>query len=201
MTKQVALRSFMSSKFKLKLSKRLYKQLLAADVAIVKPQTDSDCAVVMHPAIHYRRYVSENQQAIGYVAYQGWQSQGRGLIALTPLWEQEYPELALVYVSIDNLLRLPLLAMALTRTDIPHWYVSLAQSVRSQLMTRLDTYDPHTEAVILGQVEDITQIYPDDQVYEQIQRIEIFTYCEFEPSLPDCYAQFKGRACEFSVYE
>lgn len=191
----------MSSKYKLKLSKRLYRQLLAADVAVVRPQLSTvDCSILMHPAIHYRRYVSENQQAIGYVAYQGWQSQGRGFVALTPLWEQEHPELALLYVSIANLWRLPLLEMA-SSNNMPRWYLSLAQSVRSQLMTRLDTYEPQTEVVILGQVEDITQMYPDDQIYEQIQRVEIFTYCEFEPSLPDCYEQFKGRASEFIVYE
>lgn len=50
----------MSIKYRLKLSKRFYRQLLAADVAVVRQEEDADSQIVMHPAVHYRHYVAEN---------------------------------------------------------------------------------------------------------------------------------------------
>lgn len=184
--------------YKLKLNKRLYRQLLAADVAVVRPAEDVDSQIIMHPAVYYRRYVAENQEAIGYVAYQGWQKEGRGIVTLMPLWEKDDPELAVLYVSEANLLKLPLLEpCSLKFSCFPRWYVSLKELVRSQIVTRLNFYDPQTEVVILGQVEDMSYVFPDEEIYQQIQRVEIFTFSDFEPSIQGCYERFRGRASEF----
>lgn len=190
----------MSNKYRLKISKRLCRQLLPTDVAVVRPeQEDADSKILMHPALHYRRYITENHQAIGYVAYQGFQKEGRGFVALIPLWEKDDPEFAVLYVSEANLLKLPLLE-SLTAACFPRWYVSLGELVRAQLVTRLNTYDPQTEVVILGQVEDMSQVFPDQDMYRQIHKVEIFTFCDFEPSIQGCYERFRGRACEFNLY-
>lgn len=191
----------MSTKYKFKLNKQFYRQLLAVDVAVVRPeQEDADSQVVMHPAVHYRRYVAENQEAIAYVAYQGWQKEGPGIITLMPLWEKADPELAVLYVSEANLSKLPLLEPCFEKAQhLPRWYVSLSNLVRSQIVTRINSYEPETEVVILGQVEDMSQVFPDEEIYQQIYRVEIFTFCDFKPSIQSCYEQFQGRASEFII--
>lgn len=192
----------MTIKYKLKPSKRS-QQLLTADVTVVRPeQDDLDSQIVIHPAVHYRHYVAENQAAIGYVAYQGWQKEGRGIVTLMPLWEKDDPELAVLYVSEANLLKLPLLEpCSLKFSCFPRWYVSLKEIVRSQIVTRLNSYNPQTEVVILGQVEDMSQVFPDEVIYKQIHKVEIFTFSDFEQSIQDCYEQFRGRASEFIINE
>ncbi|KJH71944.1 hypothetical protein [Aliterella atlantica] len=189
----------MTNRYRLKTSKQFYKQLLTSDVAIVRPDHDDvDSILVMHPALLYRHYVIKNIDAIGYVAYQGWQNEGRGFVALTPLWEKEEPEFAVMYVSEANILKLPLLEpLIANRNRFPHWYIKLAELVRSQIYRRLNNYNPEAESIILGQVEDTSQIFPDDQLYQQIDRVEIFNFCDFETSLQTCYERFKNRACEF----
>lgn len=189
-------RRFMNTKSKRE-NKR-YKQLIAPDVAVVRPeQEDLGSQIVTCPSVHYRRYVAENQEAIAYVAYQGWKKEGRGIVTLMPLWENNDPELAVLYVSAANLVKLPLLEPCLNADQFPFWYISLKELVRSQISNRLDTYNPHTEVVILGQVEDMSQVFPDEEIYQQIHRIEIFTFSNFKSSLQDCYEQFRGRATEF----
>lgn len=64
----------------------------------------------------------------------------------------------------------------------------------SQIVTRLIFSAPQTEVVILGQVEDISQIFPDEEIYQQIQRVEIFTFSTFEPSIQGCYERFRGTS-------
>lgn len=194
----------MRSKGKTKQSLHPYQQRFAADVAVVRPeQEDVSSKIVIQPAFYYRSYVMENQEAIGYLAYHEWQKQGCGLVALIPVWEEKNdPELAVLYVSEANLWKLPLLeSLFLKANRFPRWYVSLAELVRSQLLARLDSYDPETEVVILGQVEDISHVFPDEEMYRQIHQIEIFTFSEFNLSIAGCYEQFKGRACEFQLYE
>ncbi len=192
----------MTIKYKLKLNKRS-KQLLTADVTVVRPeQDDLDSQILIHPAEHYRRYVAENQGAIGYVAYQGWQKEGCGIVTLMPLWEKDDPELAVLYVSEANLLKLPLLEpCSLKFSRFPRWYVTLKEIVRSQILTRLNSYNPQTEVVILGQVENMSQVFPDEVIYKQIHKVEIFTFSDFEPSIQGCYEQFRGRASEFLINE
>ena len=189
----------MINKYKLKTSKHFYRQLLTPDVAIVKPEDDElDSILVLHPALLYRHYAIANYEAIGYVAYQGWQKEGRGFVALTPLWEQEDPEFALMYVSEANILKLPLLEPLIGNSRrFPQWYVKIAELVRSQIDRRLNSYDPELEAIILGQVENTTQVFPPEEVYQQINRIEIFNFSSFETSLESCHEHFKNRACEF----
>lgn len=189
----------MSNRYRLKTSKQFCKQLLTPDVAIVKPEYDDvDSILVLHPALLYRHYAIANQEAIGFVAYQGWQNEGRGFVALMPLWEKEDPEFALMYVSKANILKLPLLEpLTGNSRKFPHWYINLAELVRSQIERRLNNYDPESEAIILGQVEDTSQIFPDNEIYQQINRIEIFNFSSFETSLESCYEHFKSRACEF----
>ena len=194
----------MRSKAKTQLSLRLYQQLFAADVAVVRPaQDEASSNLVIQPAFYYRSYVMENQAAIGYLAYHEWQKQGCGVVALIPVWEEKHdPEIAVLYVSEANLWKLPLLeSLSSTANRFPRWYVSLAELVRSQLLARLDSYNPETEVVILGQVEDISHVFPEEEMYRQIHQIEIFTFSEFKPSIVGCYEQFKGRACEFQLYE
>ena len=189
----------MSNKYRLKTSKHFCRQLLTPDVAIVKPEhNDVDSILVLHPALLYRHYVIANQEAIGFMAYQGWQNEGRGFVALMPLWEKEDPEFALMYVSKANILKLPLLKpLTGNNRKFPHWYFNLAELVRSQIERRLNDYDPESEAVILGQVEDTSQIFSDGEIYQQINRIEIFNFYNFTESIQVCYEQFKNRACEF----
>ncbi len=172
---------------------------MTPDVAIVKPESNNgDSILVLHPALLYRSYAIANHEAIGFVAYQGWQNEGRGFVALTPLWEKEDPEFALTYVSKANMLKLPLLEpLTGNSRKFPHWYINLAELVRSQIERRLNNYDPQTEAIVLGQVEDTSQIFPDNEIYQQINRIEIFNFSSFEASLENCYQRFKNRACEF----
>ena len=69
--------------------------------------------------------------------------------------------------------------------------------MRSQIDRRLNSYDPELEAIILGQVENTTQVFPPEEVYQQINRIEIFNFSSFETSLESCHEHFKNRACEF----
>lgn len=189
----------MSNKYRLKTSKHFCKQLLTPDVAIVKPEYNTgDSILVLHPALLYRHYAIANYEAIGFVAYQGWQNEGRGFVALMPLWEKEEPEFALTYVSKANILKLPLLEPLTDNSrKFPYWYVNLAELVRSQIERRLNNYDPESEAIILGQVEDTSQIFPDSEVYRQISKIEIFNFSSFETSLENCHQHFKDRACEF----
>ena len=189
----------MINKYRLKTSKHFYRQLLTPDVAVVRPDYDDvDSTLVLHPALLYQHYAIANHEAIGYVAYQGWQKEGRGFVALTPLWEQEDPEYALMYVSEANILKLPLLEPLIgNRRRFPQWYVKLAELVRSQIDRRLNSYDPELEAIILGQVENTTQVFPPEEVYQQINRIEIFNFSSFETSLESCHEHFKNRACEF----
>lgn len=190
----------MTNRYRLKTSKHFCRQLLTSDVAIVRPDHDDvDSILVLHPALLYRHYVIKNMEAIGYVAYQGWQNEGRGFVALTPLWEKEDPEFAATYVSEENILKLPLLEPLLGNRKFPHWYIKLAELVRSQIDRRLNSYEPESEVIILGQVEDTSQIFPDDQLYQQIDRIEIFNFYDFEISLQSCYERFKNRACEFML--
>ena len=188
----------MTNKYRIKTSKHFYKQLLTPDVAIVRPEYDNaDSILVLHPALLYRHYAIANHETIGYVAYQGWQKEGRGFVALTPSWEQEDPELALMYTSEANILKLPLLEPLIDSSKkFPHWYAKLAGMVRSQIDRRLNSYDPQTEAIILGQVENTTQVFPTDEVYQQINRVEIFNFSSFETSLESCHQHFKNRACE-----
>ena len=189
----------MTNKYRLKTSKHFYRQLLTPDVAIVRPEyEDANSILVLHPALLYRHYAIANHEAIGYVAYQGWQNEGRGFVALTPLWEKEDPEFALTYVSEANILKLPLLEPLIgDNRKLPYWYIELAETVRSQIVRRLNNYDPQSEAIILGQVENTSQIFPPDEMYQQINRIEIFNFSSFETSLESCYEHFKNRACEF----
>lgn len=189
----------MTNRYRLKTSKHFYRRLLTSDVAIVRPDHDDvDSILVLHPALLYRHYAIKNMEAIGYVAYQGWQNEGRGFVTLIPFWEQEDPEFALTYVSEANILKLPLLEPLLKNSkNFPHWYVKLAEIVRSQIERRLYNYDPESEVIILGQVEDMSRIFPDDQLYQQIDRVEIFNFYNFEISIQSCYEQFKNRACEF----
>lgn len=194
----------MSIKTKIKQSSSLYQQLFAADIAVVRPEQEDVCSrIVIQQAFYYRSYVIENQEAIGYLAHQQWQKQGRGCVALIPLWEKrDDPQLVVLYVSIDNLIKLPLLELVSVRNNcLPQWYVSLTALVQMQLVERLNAYDPATEVVICGQVEDMSQMYPDEEMYQQIQQIEIFNFFEFERSIQDCYERFKGRACEFQMDE
>lgn len=187
----------MNTRYKQKLNKR-YRKLIAADVVVVRPgQEDADSKIEMRPAIHYRRYVTENQEAIAYVAYQGWQKEGRGIVTLMPLWENDDPELAVLYVSQTNLVKLPLLEPCVDANLFPRWYISLKELVRSQIAVRLNIYDPQTEVVILGQVEDMSQVFPDEEIYQQIHQVEIFTFSSFDPSYQGCYKRFRGRASEF----
>lgn len=194
----------MRSKARTQQNLRLYQQLFASDVAVVRPeQEEASSNLVIQSALYYRSYVMENQAAIGYLAYNEWRKQGCGVVALIPVWEEkDDPEIAVLYVSEANLWKLPLLESLSSRANrFPRWYVSLAQLVRSQLFARLDSYDPETEVVILGQVEDISHVFPEEEMYRQIHQIEIFTFSEFKPSIAGCYQQFKGRACEFQLYE
>lgn len=79
----------MSTKTKIKQSSSLYQQLFAADIAVVRPEQEDVCSrIVIQQASYYRSYVMENQEAIGYLAHQQWQKQGRGCVALIPLWEK-----------------------------------------------------------------------------------------------------------------
>jgi len=188
----------MSNKYRVKTSKHFYRKLLTPDVAIVRPEHDDvDSILVLHPALLYRHYAIANCEAIGYVAYHGWQNQGRGFVALTPLWEED-SEFALTYVSEANMFKLPLLEPLLGNSRrFPHWYIKLAEIVRSQMERRLNSYNPESEVIILGQVEDTSQIFPDDKIYQQIHRVEIFSFCDFEISIQNCYKRFNNRACEF----
>lgn len=195
------LRYFMSNRYKLKTSKHFYRQVLTSDVAIIRPNYDDvDSILVVHPALLYRHYAIANIEAIGYVAYQGWQNEGRGFVALTPLWEKEDPEFAVMYVSEANILKLPLLEPLLGNSrKFPHWYIKLAELVRSQIDCRLNNYNPEAEVIILGQVEDMSQIFPEDRLYQQIDRIELFNFCDFEIPIQSYYERFKNRACEFTL--
>ena len=194
----------MSIKTKPKRSSRFYQQLFASDIAVVRPEQEDACSrIVIQQASYYRSYVIENQEAIGYLAHQQWQKQGRGCVVLIPLWEdRDDPQLAVLYVSIDNLFKLPLLELVSVKSNcLPQWYVSLAALVQMQLVARLSAYDPATEVVICGQVEDMSQMYSDEEMYQQIQQMEIFNFSEFERSIQNCYERFKGRACEFQLDE
>jgi len=188
-----------SSNYKLKASKLSGRRLPAADVVVLRPeQEDAESRLAIHPALYYRRYVLENSEAIGYIAYQGWQREGRGCVALTPLWEKDDPEFAVVYVSKANLLKLPLLESLSPQTNrFPNWYVGLAKIAQSQLKSRLNSYDPQAEVVVLGQVEDMSQVFPDEELYKQIHSIEIFTFSDFALPIQSCYKRFEGRASEF----
>lgn len=95
----------MRSKVKTQLSLRLYQQLFASDVAVVRPeQEEASSNLVIQPAFFYRPYVMENQAAIGYLAYNEWRKQGCGVVALIPVWEEkDDPEIAVLYISEVNL--------------------------------------------------------------------------------------------------
>ncbi len=70
-------------------------------------------------------------------------------MALTPLWEEEAPEFALIYVSEANILKLPLLEPLIGDSRrFPQWYAKLAELVRSQIDRRLNNYDPEPLAII-----------------------------------------------------
>lgn len=187
----------MITKYSLKRSKR-YSQPSVTDVAVVRPEQKNDVSkIVPHLSVYSRCYVTQNQEAIGYVAYQGLQ-EGRGFVALTPQWGESDPKLSVQYISAANLLKLPLLESLSTKTNwLPRWYISLGELVRSQLVTRLNTYNPQTEVIILGQVEDRSQVFPAAEMYQRIYKLEILTFCDFEPSIQGCYQRFSDRTSKF----
>ncbi len=63
----------------------------------------------------------------------------------------------------------------------------------SQLATRLNTYNPQAEVVILCQVEDRSQFLAAAEMYRQIYKLEILIFCDFEPSIQGCYERFSDR--------
>jgi hypothetical protein len=169
------------------------------DVAVVRPEENNSVSkIVPHLSVYSQGYIKQNQEAIAYVAYQGLQEEGRGFIALTPLWGENAPKLSVQFISATNLLKLPLLESLWTRANsLPRWYVSLGELVRLQLATRLNTYNPQIAVIILGQVEDRFQVFPAAEMYQRIYKLEIVTFCDFKPSLQGCYERFSERSSKF----
>lgn len=172
-------------------------------VTVVRPkQDDADSALLTLSSHFYHRFVAQNQDAVAYITNRGFQLQGRGFVALTPLWEnRNNPKMTLTYISEARLSQVSLLELPQPNVNcFPRWYVSMGKIARSQLLSRLKTYNPETEGIIFVQVEDISQVFPIAEIYRQIHWLEIFTFTDFKSSITTCSQRFQRCAPEFSLY-